>query len=77
MTPTLIRGFWAFVEMTQSSILLGLDDVALTQWLVGNFTHEQHLSHHQTSWLCDYIPTRLNLIRELAGQRGGLYQISA
>jgi hypothetical protein len=77
MTPTLIRGFWAFVEMTQSSILLGLDDVALTQWLVGNFTHEQHLSNNQASWLQDYIATRLNLIRELAGQRAGLYHLSA
>jgi hypothetical protein len=77
MTPTLIRGFWTFVEMTQSSTLLSLDDIALTQWLLCKFTHEQQLNSLQVSWLRDYIPTRLNLIRELADQRSGAYRVSA
>jgi hypothetical protein len=71
MTPTLMHRFWTYVERTQSSILLGLDDAALTQWLLGEFTNQQQLSHTQVTSLQDYIRTRLSLIRELAERRSG------
>jgi hypothetical protein len=70
MTPTLIHRFWTYVEKTQSSVLLDLNDSDLTARLLGGFNAQQPLSHTQLSCLQDYITNRLSLIRELAEHRG-------
>lgn len=69
MPPTLLRQFWNFVEHTQTGILLGLDDSALCQWLVLQFTKQQGLEPSQVACLRDYAAARINLIRDLAQQR--------
>lgn len=66
MNPTLMRRFWVFVERTQASTLLSLDDDALSQWLLGQFGDQQFLESHEVSWLSDYIGSRLSLVRDLA-----------
>jgi hypothetical protein len=66
MNPNLMRRFWVFVEMTQASILLNLDDAALSQWLLRQFTDQQSLDSSEVSCLSDYIASRLSLVRDLA-----------
>jgi hypothetical protein len=66
MSPSLMHRFWVFVEMTQSSILLNLDDDALRQWLLRHFNAQQSLDHQEVSWLREYIDSRLCLVRDLA-----------
>jgi hypothetical protein len=66
MNPSLMRRFWSFVEMTQASTLLSLDDDALRQWLLRQFGTQQGLNSHEVSWLSDYIDSRLCLVRDLA-----------
>ncbi len=69
MPPTLLRQFWNFVEQTQTGILLGLDDSALCQWLVVQFTKQHGLEPQQVACLRDYAATRINLIRDMAHNR--------
>lgn len=69
MPPTLLRQFWNFVEQTQTGILLGLDDSALCQWLVVQFTRQQGLEPSQVACLRDYAAARINLIRDMAQDR--------
>ncbi|MDG2991424.1 hypothetical protein L3556_10855 [Candidatus Synechococcus calcipolaris G9] len=69
MTPSLLRQFWKFVECTQAAILLNLDDASLSQWLLAQFNHQQHLEGYQLDHLNSYIDTRLSLIRDMASDR--------
>lgn len=69
MTPSLLRQFWKFVESTQAAILLSLDDASLSQWLVAQFNHQQHLDGYQIDHLNSYVGTRLSLIRDMASDR--------
>jgi len=75
MSPALLRQFWNFVEQTQTGILLGLDDSALCQWLVAQFSKQHGLEPQQISCLRDYAATRINLIRDMAQTRSPRYTL--
>jgi hypothetical protein len=69
MSPIMLRQFWSFVESTQASIPLTLDDKGLEQWLLRQVRSERPLNHDETNILSAYIQTRLPLIRDLASDR--------
>lgn len=69
MTPTILRQLWSVVEMTQSNILLKLDDASLVQWLLKQTKTQAPLDLDETNVLSQYIHSRLTLIRDLAQQR--------
>jgi hypothetical protein len=48
---------------------LQLDDTSLVQWLVKQITNQAFLDAHEIDFLCDYIQSRLTLIRDLAYER--------
>ncbi len=75
MPPTLLRQFWNFVEQTQTGILLGLDDSALCQWIVGQFSQQQGLDASQLACLERYAASRINLIRDMAQTRTAPYSL--
>ncbi|MBV8883898.1 MAG: hypothetical protein JO235_07840 [Chroococcidiopsidaceae cyanobacterium CP_BM_RX_35] len=69
MTPTTMRQLWTMIESTQVSTLLQLDDLALVQWLLKQFTAQQVLAEPEISSLNSYINSRLHLIRDTACER--------
>jgi len=69
MTPLLLHRFWSFIEDTQSSVLLNLDDSTLERWLVSQFGSEHPLNGFEVDVLGDYVRSRLPLIREVAHTR--------
>ena len=74
MTPSMLRQLWSVVEMSQSHILLKLDDATLVQWLLKQLTVQQSLDRHEKTILSDYIQSRLSLIRDLAQERQASWQ---
>lgn len=77
MTPEAMRQFWSLIEVTQTNILLTLDNDALVNWLTGRFRHQGPLTRMDPLDLRTYIHNRLPLIREIAEERHSLYQSSA
>ncbi len=73
MTPTILHQFWAFIENTQATTLLNLDDATLVGWLIGQFQRQTVLNTEETQKLNTYISGRLPLIRELAEDRSPAY----
>jgi hypothetical protein len=69
MPPTILHQFWAFIEDTQTTTLLNLDDATLVGWLIGQFQRRTVLNTEETQNLNTYISGRLPLIRELAEER--------
>ncbi|BAY28324.1 hypothetical protein NIES37_57830 [Tolypothrix tenuis PCC 7101] len=69
MTPTIMRQLWSVVETAQTKTLLQLDDATLVQWLVKQTNTQALLEPKETDFLCDYIQSRLSLIRDLAYER--------
>ncbi len=69
MTPKVMRQLWSVVETAQAKMLLQLDDASLVQWLVKQTKNQALLDCQETDYLCDYIKTRLPLIREIAHER--------
>ena len=69
MTPNIMRQLWSIVEATHTVTLLQLDDASLVQWLVKQITNQAFLDPHEIDFLCDYIQSRLSLIRDLAYER--------
>lgn len=69
MTPKIMRQLWSVVETTQTVTLLQLDDDSLVQWLVKQTNTQEMLDAKEVDFLCDYIQTRLSLIRDLAYER--------
>ncbi|MBD2353265.1 hypothetical protein H6G41_01285 [Tolypothrix sp. FACHB-123] len=69
MTPKIMRQLWSVVETAQTKTLLQLDDASLVQWLVKQTNTEALLEPRETDFLCDYIQSRLSLIRDLAYER--------
>ncbi|MBD2202981.1 hypothetical protein H6G33_03570 [Calothrix sp. FACHB-1219] len=69
MTPKIMRQLWSVVETAQAKTLLQLDDASLVQWLVKQTNTEALLEQKETDFLCDYIQSRLSLIRDLAYER--------
>ncbi|MFM7364130.1 MAG: hypothetical protein ACKO3K_14020 [Cuspidothrix sp.] len=69
MTPTIMRQLWSIVEATHTVTLLQLDDASLVQWLVKQITNQAFLDPSETDFLCEYIQSRLSLIRDLAYER--------
>ncbi len=69
MTPKIMRQLWSVIETTQTKTLLQLDDASLVQWLVKQTTTQALLDCQETDFLCDYIQSRLPLIRDLANER--------
>ncbi|WP_448570788.1 hypothetical protein [Trichothermofontia sp.] len=76
MTPFLLRRFWFTVENTQASVLLKLDDAALVQCLMRQLGPQTLDDRNQVDALQHYIASRISLIRDLAQQRLGDYQVS-
>ena len=74
MTPSMLRQLWSVVEMTQSNILLKLDDASLVQWLLKQLTTQRSLNRDEANILSDYIQSRLTLIRDLAQERQSSWQ---
>jgi hypothetical protein len=71
MTPDAIHEFWSLIEITQTNVLLSLDDQSLVQWLI---RHLKKKGVEDTSACNAYISSRLPLIRDLASERQLLYQ---
>lgn len=69
MPPTILHQFWVFIEGTQPTTLLNLDDATLVGWLIGQFQRQTVLNTEETQNLNTYISGRLPLIRELAEER--------
>ncbi|MBH8572175.1 hypothetical protein I8752_03820 [Nostocaceae cyanobacterium CENA369] len=69
MTPKILRQLWSVVENSQTKTLLHMDDASLVQWLVKQTTTQALLDPNETDFLCDYIQSRLSLIRDLAYER--------
>jgi hypothetical protein len=69
MPPMILHQFWAFIEETQTTTLLNLDDATLVGWLIGQFQRQTVLDNVDTQVLSTYISGRLPLIRELAQER--------
>lgn len=69
MTPLMLRQLWSLVENTQTQILLSLDDASLVQWLLRHLKVERSLDRQEADVVCDYIHSRLSLIRDLASGR--------
>ncbi|NWF59050.1 MAG: hypothetical protein HXY43_07025 [Fischerella sp.] len=69
MTPRIMRQLWSIIEATQTKTLLQLDDASLVQWLVKQTTTQALLDCQETDFLCDYVKSRLSLIRDLANER--------
>ena len=69
MTPTIMRQLWSIIEATHTVTLLQLDDDSLVQWLVKQITNQAFLDASEIDFLCDYIQSRLSLIRDLAYER--------
>jgi hypothetical protein len=69
MPPMILHQFWAFIEETQTTTLLNLDDATLVGWLIGQFQRQTALDNTETQVLSTYISGRLPLIRELAQER--------
>ncbi|MBD2439205.1 hypothetical protein [Nostoc sp. FACHB-110] len=69
MTPKILRQLWSVVETSHTMTLLQLDDASLVQWLVKQTTTQVLLDPNETDFLCDYIQSRLTLIRDMAYER--------
>lgn len=69
MTPKILRQLWSVVETAHTMTLLQLDDASLVQWLVKQTTTQVLLDPNETDFLCDYIQSRLTLIRDIAYER--------
>ncbi|MCG9891014.1 MAG: hypothetical protein MH252_08055 [Thermosynechococcaceae cyanobacterium MS004] len=69
MPPSILHRFWAFIEETQMSALLNLDDSALVSSLTGQFQQQTALNSEETQSLSAYVSGRVPLIRELAQDR--------
>ncbi|NJK29201.1 MAG: hypothetical protein HC940_03115 [Acaryochloris sp. SU_5_25] len=74
MSPEAIRKFWSLIEMTQTHILLTLDNDALVNWLVRQLQREGFVKLADSKDLNAYISTRLPLIRDMAQERQLMYQ---
>ncbi len=69
MSPEAIRRFWSLIEMTQTNLLLTLDNDALVAWLSRQLRREGFLKKVDSNDLNAYISARLPLIRDLARER--------
>lgn len=69
MTPNMMRQLWAVIESIQSSTLLQIDDSALVQLLLKQFTAKQPIDLQAQSNLNSYITAKLPLIRDIAEGR--------
>jgi hypothetical protein len=69
MTPKIMRQVWSVVETTQTKTLLQMDDASLVQLLVKQTKNQASLDCHEADFLCDYIQSRLPLIRDIAHER--------
>lgn len=74
MPPTILHQFWAFIEDTQTTTLLNLDDASLVRCLIGQFLRQNTLNTEEAKNLSTYISGRIPLIRELAEERSPAYQ---
>ncbi|AFY71109.1 hypothetical protein Pse7367_2856 [Thalassoporum mexicanum PCC 7367] len=66
MTPSIMRLFWDLVNRSQPSHLLGMDDDGLVSWLVDQVQQNSSLDRQQQDALCNYINSRMPLIRDIA-----------
>jgi len=69
MSPEAIRKFWSLIEMTQTHILLSLDNDALVGWLARQLRREDVSKRVDSRDLDAYISSRLPLIRDMAAER--------
>ena len=71
MNPSFLRQFWTLVEDAQAVMLLQLDDVSLSAWLLGQVERELILEAGEQDYVSHYIQSKLPLIRDLAQARLG------
>jgi hypothetical protein len=69
MSPLMLRQIWSLVEVTQTQVLLNLDDDSLVQWLLRQLKNQRSLDSQETVLFYNYIQSRLPLIRDLAQSR--------
>ncbi|MBW4666691.1 MAG: hypothetical protein KME60_04420 [Cyanomargarita calcarea GSE-NOS-MK-12-04C] len=69
MTPQIMRLLWSVVETACSKTLLQLDDASLVIWLVKQTKNRGLLDCNETDSLCEYIQSRLSLIRDIVLER--------
>lgn len=69
MTPPMLRQLWSIIELTQTSMLLSLDDQTLVDWLIRQVDQERSLDAQEADLFSNYIYSRLSLIRDLAQTR--------
>ena len=75
MTPSMLRHLWSVVEMTQSHLLLKLDDDSLVQCLIRQLSTHNTINGDEVTVLSDYIQSRVALIRDLAQDRQTIQQV--
>lgn len=76
MTPNMLRQIWSLIETTQSHILLKLDDTSLVQWLLKQLKNEACFNNNEADILCEYLHSKVTLIRDMAQQRQSPWQES-
>ncbi len=69
MTPKIMRQLWTVVEKTQTKTLLQMDDASLVELLAKQTKNQASLDCCEADFLCDYIQSRLPLIRDIAYER--------
>lgn len=69
ITPKMMRQLWTLVDTAQISTLLQIDDSALVQLLLKQFTAEQPIDPQAAQNLSTYIRAKLPLIRDTAENR--------
>jgi hypothetical protein len=69
ISPGLLRQLWSVVEMTQTNLLLNLDDPALVTHLTRDIKTQQGLDSDETKAVDFYLQSKLPLIRDMAQSR--------
>ncbi len=71
MNPSILRQFWSLVESSQATLLLQLDDLSLSSWLLDQLATEMPLNGNEEIVINCYIQNKLTLVRDLAQARLG------
>jgi len=68
MDVRLLRQLWSIVESTPSQRISTLDDSGVLRWLTDLLKADPTFDANYLPMACDYIQTRMPLIRDLAQQ---------
>ncbi|MDJ0725569.1 MAG: hypothetical protein QNJ38_10700 [Prochloraceae cyanobacterium] len=69
MNTSRLRQIWTIIENTQADLLLNLDPIQLSQFLIQEIQESVPLNPEDDAFLNSYIQSRISLIRDLAQSR--------